>query len=409
MSITCISNDCTDRENDCRDLSFAGYKRSSTHDCLSSEREDDCRNAERQRQEDNKSSNEKVLGIAFVSFFSFACLQLVFAFVAGSDAMLGDSSAMMVDSMTYFLNWIAEKRKIGLSQNQFASHSSELSEQQWEWQRQKSILYLELLPPLVSVSTLLVVTSIVTHKAAAVLYAVWSHQENESSHNEPNIDLMFGFSCFNLMLDMLNVFCFAKTRVSWGYTPGEQQLLLLESEQVEQLCSYEEDTSLSSDRLDAKPDESAINNAAAGGLDHKIISHNRDFPPDTGSMTGSPTHISLETSPTNARCNNNDNLGHNHSSHGGKYKNLNMCSAFTHVFADTLRSLAVVLTSAIALVVDGISGEVADAVAAVIVAVLILLSLMPLIHGMVMNIRKIRQIEQEERDANTQAKKIELV
>lgn len=58
-----------------------------------------------------KPSNEKLLATAFVSFLSFALLQMCFAFIADSDAMKGDSAAMIVDSLTYLFNFVAERRK----------------------------------------------------------------------------------------------------------------------------------------------------------------------------------------------------------------------------------------------------------------------------------------------------------
>jgi Co/Zn/Cd efflux system component len=78
--------------------------------------------------------------------------------------------------------------------------------------------------------------------------------------------------------------------------------------------------------------------------------------------------------------------------------NLNMCSAYTHVFADTLRSIAVVVAAGLAEVVDGITSEEADAAAAVTVSILIVLSLIPLLHGLSMSVSELRAIQAEERD-----------
>ena len=52
-------------------------------------------------------SNEKLLCIAFVSFQCFAIMQMVVAWIAGSEAMIGDSFAMLVDAATYLLNWVS--------------------------------------------------------------------------------------------------------------------------------------------------------------------------------------------------------------------------------------------------------------------------------------------------------------
>jgi hypothetical protein len=56
-------------------------------------------------------SNKRLLGTACISFMGFASLQMVFAFVAGSQSMLGDSAAMMVDAFTYGFNYLAEQQK----------------------------------------------------------------------------------------------------------------------------------------------------------------------------------------------------------------------------------------------------------------------------------------------------------
>jgi Co/Zn/Cd efflux system component len=67
-----------------------------------------------------------------------------------------------------------------------------------------------------------------------------------------------------------------------------------------------------------------------------------------------------------------------------------------HVFADTLRSIAVIIASVIAEVVDSVTPEVADATAAVIVSVIILASLLPLFRGLFRTWGELRSITQEE-------------
>ena len=56
-------------------------------------------------------SNERLLCIAFVSFCSFATVQAFVAMIAGSEAMLADTAAMVVDALTYLFNWFAERQK----------------------------------------------------------------------------------------------------------------------------------------------------------------------------------------------------------------------------------------------------------------------------------------------------------
>jgi Co/Zn/Cd efflux system component len=61
-----------------------------------------------------------------------------------------------------------------------------------------------------------------------------------------------------------------------------------------------------------------------------------------------------------------------------------MCSAWTHVCADTLRSTTVLVVSFIATIFPTIDASEADAVAAVIVSFVIIGSLFPLLQGLVL-------------------------
>jgi len=75
-----------------------------------------------------------------------------------------------------------------------------------------------------------------------------------------------------------------------------------------------------------------------------------------------------------------------------KGDNMNMCSAYTHVFADTLRSIAVLVAASIA-EITGANGEYCDAVAAIVVSAIIGVSSFPLIVGLYVG----RENENEER------------
>ena len=54
--------------------------------------------------------SERVLTFAFVSFFAFAIVELIFAFSTNSLSLLGDALAMIVDSATYLFNGLAMRR-----------------------------------------------------------------------------------------------------------------------------------------------------------------------------------------------------------------------------------------------------------------------------------------------------------
>ena len=72
--------------------------------------------------------------------------------------------------------------------------------------------------------------------------------------------------------------------------------------------------------------------------------------------------------------------------------NLNMCSAWTHVLADTLRSVAVLVAAGIAYLSDVISPDEADSYAAVFVSFIILLSCGPLLQGLYYTAQEIRDM-----------------
>jgi len=66
------------------------------------------------------------------------------------------------------------------------------------------------------------------------------------------------------------------------------------------------------------------------------------------------------------------------------------------VFADTLRSIAVVVAAGIAEVFDAVTSEEADAAAAITVSFLILMSLIPLFRGLCISFSELRAILAEE-------------
>ena len=68
-----------------------------------------------------------------------------------------------------------------------------------------------------------------------------------------------------------------------------------------------------------------------------------------------------------------------------------------HVFADTLRSIAVLVAACLSVLVPEITPEEADASAAVVVSGLIILSLIPLFNGLVQTFHELRMIQAEEK------------
>jgi hypothetical protein len=157
---------------------------------------------------------------------TFSVCQTIAAFIAGSEAMMGDSAAMLVDALTYLFNLIAERKKktyiLAQQQEQLSCSSDhpELAQKLRVLKYKRYLLQLELIPPLLSVSTLLVVTGFVLHAAIRVL--VLDATRDTSEQSDPNIHIMMLFSVLNLLLDGLNIFCFAKAKHALGYSTQEE-------------------------------------------------------------------------------------------------------------------------------------------------------------------------------------------
>lgn len=237
-----------------------------------------------------RPSNEYVLGVAFYSFLGFVVVQTVFALIADSAAMLADSAAMLVDSITYLLNLLAERIKNRPYENDYL--------------KEKRRLYLELFPPVVSVATLIVVTVATLRESIDTL-------THEPAQDDVSLTIMLIFSAGNLILDIVNVTCFARAQLNFG--------------------------------MDLMRKENAVI---------------RD------------SWRSTESTPL-LRLQNHDDVA----------VNLNLCSAWTHVCADTMRSAAVLVAAAVA-VLFHLEPDIADSWAAVAVSVIILVSLIPLLQGL---------------------------
>jgi Co/Zn/Cd efflux system component len=291
----------------------------------------------------------------------FATVQTAVAFIAKSEAMLGDSAAMAVDALTYGFNLYAEREKnqdeiqdqtgedemdnIELSSTDRRNAVTTDDDREGETERdrlerqflkRRRHLRLELVPPLMSVSILVIVTIFVLRKSIHTL--ILDTHRNESEQARPNLELMMTFSTANLLLDVFNVTCFARAKHLMGYNTTEK------SDNQQQYGEVTDDDLFSG--LNDDNDESGT------GTDPEEVEEDERV-------------------------------------------NLNMCSAYTHVFADTLRSIAVIIASIIAEVSEVVTPEVADATAAVIVSAIILLSLVPLFSGLIRTWRELRSIASE--------------
>jgi len=317
-------------------------------------------------------SNKKLLCIAFVSFQSFAIIQLGAAIFAGSEAMLGDSVAMMVDALTYLFNLVAERQKEIYAkklknQNESSPPLAYSKRSRLVLEYRKYTYQLELIPPLLSVSTLLVVTILVLKESIHTL--VLDSQRDASMQSDPNVNLMVIFSVLNLLLDVVNVGCFASASHALGYNT--------DSATHDQLSIDAKNTAATGEMQESEKDVDSNSDSKmkSKGIEKDKISENK--PSDEGI-----TSSQLNDDADSLVARNNDDS-----------TNLNMCSAYTHVFADTLRSFAVIIASLLAKFTNAVTSEVADAAAAVVVSILIFLSLFPLIGGMIQTFKSLRDVD----------------
>ena len=296
----------------------------------------------------------------------FAILQFACAFIAQSEAMLGDSVAMAVDSIGYGFNLYAEREKNqdSIEDQSFVNENDEKIEDNIELAtaknnnsydenakktererervmqqllRRRRHLHLELVPPLTSVSILIIVTALVLRGSIQTL--ILDTHRDQSEQTSPNLKLMIASSTANLLLDILNVTCFARAKHLMGYKTND------ESRVAEQYGEVVDDV-----------------------LESYV---------DGDDFQSEATYEEEEEEEEEERI------------------NLNMCSAYTHVFADTLRSIFVIVASIIAEVTHIITPEVADAAAAVVVSAIILITLVPLFSGLIRTWRELRSIALE--------------
>mmetsp|Transcript_21124 Transcript_21124/g.27796 ORF Transcript_21124/g.27796 Transcript_21124/m.27796 type:complete len:450 (-) Transcript_21124:168-1517(-) len=371
---------------------------------------------------------------AFISFTAFMIVQSIAAYIAKSEAMMGDSAAMAVDSMTYAFNLVAERMKNKADEEDAnADYSGITMEQKAEFiriqnrDRRKMRLCLELVPPLISVSTLIGVTIVVLHDAITTL--ILDSQREEEEQSRPSLELMFVFSTFNLGLDFLNVCCFAKAKHAMGYNTmdGEENNTVAGSaaRRKEEAEKVVEKIREGATRHRTKRGGLGSNDSNVAYAKLKPASYEKqnggelEMNPLPNSIMGvdeETVGYSNSQEKENAQAekyqpcevdgvlgDNNDDNGHlstvanANAEEKQERANLNMCSAYTHVFADTCRSIAVVIASSIAKLVDGITAEEADSTAAVVVSVLILLSLIPLFQGLVQTATELKAIREEEK------------
>jgi Co/Zn/Cd efflux system component len=185
--------------------------------------------------------------VAFVSFLTFAIVQLVVALISKSEAMIGDCAAMAVDVMTYGFNLFAERKKhedyetahmletldINLpatssgGETNTTTHKVGREKLDWHLRSKRRQLHLELVPPVISVSFLLIVTGFILRQSIHTL--ILDSHRNEKEQSRPNLVLMMTFSTLNLLLDVVNVVCFARAKHLMGYNTEQKEQIWLQN------------------------------------------------------------------------------------------------------------------------------------------------------------------------------------
>lgn len=251
---------------------------------------------------------------------------------------------MYVDVVTYLFNFLAERLKHQVHK------SSSIEPRNGRLYR----LYLELIPPFVSVVTLLVVTILGLKAAIETL-----REAPKDQTNQPDIRIMLWFSGMNLLLDFVNVTCFARVDHAMGMSQLQNQFNIFRSQR--------------SDHREVIPTESTdlLSKAPQGN------GENNNIPVRAQTDEYDDDETSLTSEDTEAK--------------GGL--NLNMCSAWTHICADTLRSIAVLLAAAFATVYPNLlTAADADSWGSIVVSIVILGSLVPLFEGLYVTACKIHSL-----------------
>ncbi|KAL7462741.1 hypothetical protein ACHAXS_003114 [Conticribra weissflogii] len=247
--------------------------------------------------------------VAFYSFSIFALGQMFVAvFVARSQAMIGDSSAMIIDSLTYLFNSYAERIKNVSLQENLDERLSGSEKEMKRLERTRQRLWLEILPPLCSVMTLIGLTIYIIVDAWTTLNEQKVEEREaeiedtipSSKSDAPDIGIMFFFSGLNLALDVLNVTCFARAKRAFGFA-------VIDQDRHRYMLAY--DGSLHNQYADSMRVRSEID---LSGLD--------DEPSSEGVKNYSSVSLGSEGAPS---------LPMDEETNSFPEVNLNMCSAYT--------------------------------------------------------------------------------
>lgn len=305
-------------------------------------------------------SNEYVLNFAFISFVLLTCLQFVCALAAHSQSMLADCAAMTVDCASYLINCLAERFK-----HKPDSTEDGLTASERQYRKQMRVLQLELAPPFISVCILIAVTVKSIDEALTTLL---ERDPGDEEETQPSLFLMLLLSTINFFLDGLNMWCFARADqakgLSHGFTAAVHPRDYINEMQASQRTQKRTNNPCcsNSNKFCQQP--------ATATETTQLLPSSSDYASKVFTRVASIDETDEEEFLSN-------------SSQSSRGLNLNMCSAWTHVCADTLRTIAVLLAAGFAsLFPKLLSPADADSYGAILVSIIIIFSLAPLIEGL---------------------------
>lgn len=272
-----------------------------------------------------RPSNEYVLNVAFYTFLLFCIFQYIFAvYIAHSQSMKADSEAMSIDALTYLFNLIAERLKY----SKLTPYELTLSSTVCQYKRKLRRLYLELIPPAISVITLLIITMFTLREAIQTLHGVVNDNDNNNG-DDVSIGLMLIFSSANLLLDFVNVTCFARSHSLFGIQMirSESQLI---SDSIRSI-SHSSDTTTTTTKSSLDEINNNNNNCNSCACHHnRQQQQNFTNKTNNGSEQQNETLSLLPiTTSTIMDDDDDDDDTNTPSTLRNIFSNLNMCSAWT--------------------------------------------------------------------------------
>lgn len=132
-------------------------------------------------------SNQTVLIVTCASFTIFVIAEIVGAFASNSLSLLGDAAAMSVDVFTYLSNIYVERVKARSGGHVDA----------------KTRFIIDVIVPSISVFALVIVSIYVTLDAIRII----AHPSS-SDGDDVNVYFLYGFSCANMVVDLLSSYMF---------------------------------------------------------------------------------------------------------------------------------------------------------------------------------------------------------